>query len=195
MKYWELINIKGQSTCCPVDIDQANDDTKVIPSVSMSDIIQTGVATPPPPGFDETSLDDSQISLVVEMLLGFKDKYFSEIPLMDELQKSFVWNIPKDIYDVAERIWVQGRPDCLNPIYWFYMFCIDPSIESIAKFLVVAFNAMKNSDFEEVEQLADRYDDLNDIETDDDEDSYEEDDEIVPFAFDENNEEEEDENE
>lgn len=191
MKYWDMVKVPNHTAICPPTSVQncvVNDNTNT--NTDINTIIQNTTAIPAPSAFNQTSLNDDQISTLVSMLLEYKEKYFSEIPLMDELQKSFVWNLPEEVFNTAKRVWETGRPDCLNPVYWFYMFCVEPSIEAIAKFILVAYNAMKDSDFDCVESLADDYDDMNDVEHDESDESIanvEEDedyidDDIVSFA-------------
>lgn len=179
MKYWDMIKIPKQYNAY-VEQHLSNDANQQQPMQSNqidSALMQNQPVVSAPSDIENTSLDDSQISMLTSMLLEYKEKYFSDIPLMDELQKSFAWNIPKDVFKVAERVWTLGEPDCLNPIYWFYMFCIDPCVESIAKFILIAYNAMKDDDFDKVESLADDYDEMmNDESVNDDND-----DDIVSF--------------
>lgn len=163
MKYWDMIKVVGHPISCPVTPQQPYNSSN-----DPGNTVSVDVAT---------SLDEYEVSKVMDMMMVFKDKYFSEIPIMGELQKSFVWNIPKELYDLSRSVWETGKADGLNPIYWFYMFCIEPSPEAIAKFIVTAYNAMKDTEFDEIEALADEYDVLNDI------DDYEvDDDDIVSFA-------------
>ena len=147
MKYWELI--------------KTTDRPETFLNVNKS--------TPTPPGFDETILDDEEVNEVLSMLLEFQEKYFKDMPLADTLEQRFVWNLPKSIYKAAMRVKDFQLIDCLNPLYWFYIFCTADPWEMLPKFLITAVNAITDDEFDTIEKMADEYDKNREEEPDDSE--------------------------
>lgn len=110
-----------------------------------------------PPNFDSYSLNDDQISQVLSWLLKFQEKYFPNTPLAETLHQDFMWNIPKEIYEAAYDAEMYGYPDMLNPIYWFYMFCMDSPHDMIGEFIMAAINNISDEDSEVIASHAKEY--------------------------------------
>lgn len=136
MKYWDLIKTRN--------------DHHVVKNV-----IQNA-----PAGFNETILGDSEVNEVLSMFLEFQSKYFSKTPLADTLEKKFIWNIPKHVYDLANKVKSCDLPDAMNPIYWLYGLCTEDPELMLSEFLITAINAVSNEDYSEIEKQASEYDDL-----------------------------------
>lgn len=128
-------------------------------NVDIANIIKNSEPQEAPPEYDNNELDDDQIAEVLNTMLAFQDKYFSATPLNSELVEKFVWNIPKDIYKMHLHVkdWL---PDAMDPIYWFYLFCMKNPQEAMGKFLVQAINSVSDKEFEEISQNADEYDEM-----------------------------------
>lgn len=128
-------------------------------NVDIASIIKNSKPQEAPPEYDNNELDDEQIAEVLNTMLAFQDKYFSATPLNSELVEKFVWNIPKDIYKMHLHVkdWL---PDAMDPIYWFYLFCMKNPQEAMGKFLVQAINSVSDKEFEEISQNADEYDEM-----------------------------------
>lgn len=144
MKYWELI--KTTKMLSPVTV------------VQPSSVNTTYTA---PPGYDETILGDEEVNEVLSMLMEFKEKYFSEIPLSDTLEQRFVWNLPMSIYKAAINSKNKGEPDCVNPLYWFYLFCVEDPGFAVGKFMITAVNIMTDDEYAVLEKYAEDYDEYN----------------------------------
>jgi len=172
MKYWDMLKVSDPPVIQqPVVVPEPNiqsvetktDDKYVELSDNVKKIMEmindiSNKNNEPPQGYDATSLKDNEIADVLTWLLEFRDKYFKEIPLAEVLQKSFVWNIPREVYEMAVKVTEYDYPDCLNPMFWFFIFCIDMDEYSISKFIILADNAMSDEDREMIEQFADEYD-------------------------------------
>ena len=128
-------------------------------NVDIASIIKNSEPQEAPPEYENNELDDDQIAEVLNTMLAFQDKYFSATPLNSELVEKFVWNIPKDIYKMHSHVkdWL---PDAMDPIYWFYLFCMKNPQEAMGKFLVQAINSISDKDFDEISQNADEYDEM-----------------------------------
>lgn len=181
MKYWELINVGGKTSAPTSAPQQAETPAVVDIPEELSDNVKKIMAfmeemknkdNTAPAGYEDTTLNSGEIVDVVTMLLDFQEKYFKDVPLTDTLQKNFIWNIPREVYDAANKMRALGEPDCLNPIYWMYLTCLEDPEYMIAKFIVLAVNSVTDEEFERVSELADMYDEDNGITyPDDDEDT------------------------
>ena len=129
-------------------------------NVDIANIIKNSEPQEAPPEYENNELDDAQITEVLNTMLAFQDEYFSATPLNSELVEKFVWNIPKDVYKAHLYVKDHELPDAMDPIYWFYLFCMRNPQEAMGKFLVQAINSMSDTDFEEISQDADEYDEM-----------------------------------
>lgn len=89
-----------------------------------------------------SELTDDEISDIMSYMLMLHDKYFNDIPLKNELCKQFVWNIPRDIYEVHLKIQEYDYPDYLDPLMTFYMFIIDSPDTYIPQFISRMYDIM-----------------------------------------------------
>ena len=129
-------------------------------NVDITNIIKNSEPQEAPPEYENTELNDDQIAEVLNTMLAFQDKYFSATPLNSELVEKFVWNIPNDIFNAHVYVKDHCLPDAMDPIYWFYLFCMKNPQEAMGKFIVQAINSMSDKDFEEISQNADEYDEM-----------------------------------
>lgn len=89
------------------------------------------------PVLEETSLDDDETTEVLSYLLKLQDEYFgSSLPLADELCKKFVWNMPREVYELFKDSIDYDTPDALNIMTLFYAFCMkDLTRTGMCKFI------------------------------------------------------------
>lgn len=160
MKYWELVRVDKT----PSDPVKTNDSKKVDISDMSDDIkqildyVKNNQTTVVQTTSQQTTLDTTQVNNVLAWLLEYQEKYFVDIPLPDSLDKNFVWNIPKKIYDAAEKNKLLDEPDVLNPLFWFYCMLLEEPEDMISKFILNAVNAITDDDEKKIENLADQYD-------------------------------------
>ena len=138
----------------------AGDIASYTPNIDIANIIKNSEPQEVPPEYENTELNDDQIAEVLNTMLKYQDEYFSATPLNSELIQPFVWNIPKDIFDAHVYVKDHCLPDAMDPIYWFYLFCMKNPQEAMGKFIVQAINSMSDTDFEEISQDADEYDEM-----------------------------------
>ena len=138
----------------------AGDIASYTPNIDIANIIKNSEPQEAPPEYENTELDDDQIAEVLNTMLKYQDEYFSATPLNSELIQPFVWNIPKDIFNAHAYVKDHELPDAMDPIYWFYLFCMKNPQEAMGKFIVQAINSMSDTDFEEISQDADEYDEM-----------------------------------
>lgn len=167
MKYYELLRdpSMGAKTSAPIEVITESPDSKKIDDISenVAKIMafmesQRNKNNDPPPGYDNTILNEKQIPDVLSMLLGFQKKYFSTTPLAKELEQKFVWNIPLNVYKAATKAKDKGWPDCLNPLYWFYIFCTKEPGDMLGRFMITAVTSISDEDYDLLEAHAKEYD-------------------------------------
>jgi hypothetical protein len=68
-----------------------------------------------------------------------------------------MWNIPREIYDAACTAEDYCYPDALNPIFWFYMFCLENPHDMIGQFITKAINSITDEDILVIKNHAKEY--------------------------------------
>lgn len=138
----------------------AGDIASYTPNIDIANIIKNSEPQEAPPEYENTELDDDQIAEVLNTMLKYQDEYFSATPLNSELIQPFVWNIPDDIFNAHVYVKDHCLPDALDPIYWFYLFCMKNPQEAMGKFLAQAMNSISDDDYEKITENADEYDEM-----------------------------------
>ena len=107
-----------------------------------------------------TTLTEQEVNNVMERLLEYQEKYFQDIPLPPDLDKNFVWNVPKKVYNASMKNRLLDQPDCLDPLYWYYCMLLDEPEDMLPKFILSAVNViMADDDLSTlIEEKADEYD-------------------------------------
>lgn len=84
------------------------------------------------------SLTVEEVREVVLYLKKIQSIYFPTIPIKSNLSRSFVWNLPREIYDAFKNADIQeGVPDIANPLFMFYILCVDEPFYAMDKYLAV----------------------------------------------------------
>lgn len=175
MKYWHMIAVDTPSNSTDVThttsvdvVDEAGNENQNSVNEKldmMTDILSiikqqtSGVYS------EETNLDEKQVSEIIDFILIVKDKYFSDIPLSTKLTRNFIWNIPEEVYKAFRNAQDYMRPDILNPIILFYIFCTDCPDEAMGKFITILVNLAANS-AEDIWKMSEEWD--NQFEDEDD---------------------------
>lgn len=122
-----------------------------------------------PADVEDTNLDDEAINDVLSRLLDLQEKYFPDIPLSNELCKKFMWNIPRHVYEASKRVQLYGEPDVLDPIFFFYIFCVgELDTMTLGKFVCTVLNSVDEDDYVHITTLNGEYDNcLKENENDD----------------------------
>lgn len=82
-----------------------------------------------------TLLGEDEVDDIMTYMGELETKYFSDIPLAEELNMEFVWNIPKYIYDDMCTASNNNVPDVLNPMFPFYIYLTPCPGEAMATFI------------------------------------------------------------
>ena len=92
---------------------------------SINDILTGGKPVPPPEYVEKCALKDEEISKVRSYILEIWKKYFSDYTLSKDMEQMFIWNIPRSVYKTFDDCVTYMKPDTVNPLFWFFMYCID----------------------------------------------------------------------
>lgn len=111
-----------------------------------------------------TTLNDDQVNFVVTYMLKMHDKYFKEFGLSQNVTPEFIWNIPKEICELSQKLDDYGYSDRINPLFWLYMFCIDIDEYSYAKTLKTMIDEFDQKSYTELSEITDAYEEANENE-------------------------------
>lgn len=106
---------------------------------------------------------DEQINEIMSYLLKLQEEVFgNDIPLNKDLCKSFVWNIPDDVYKAFRNSIDYGDPMITNPITLFYLFCSECPDDFMPAFLLRIYELiipLKDKLIEAAEDVKQQYED------------------------------------
>lgn len=124
------------------------------------EFIKNGNPNNAPESIEHSQMNDNQAGEIMSTLLKYQDEYFSEVPLSKDLIQPFVWNLPPEVYNAHIDAKDLEYPVVMDPLFWFYIFCMNNPKEAMAKFITLAFNALDNEDAGKIEEMADEYDNM-----------------------------------
>ena len=86
---------------------------------------------------NKTELTENEACEIAEFLCECHDKYFSNFPLSENLSKNFIWNIPREMYDIFSylREMDDEKYDIINPIMYLYIFCAENPFMMLTEFM------------------------------------------------------------
>lgn len=126
----------------------------------IMEFIKNGNPNNAPDSIEHSQMDDNQAGEIMSTLLQYQDEYFSDVPLSKDLIQPFVWNLPPEVYNAHIDAKDLEYPVVMDPLFWFYIFCMSNPKEAMAKFITLAFNALDNEDAGKIEEMADEYDNM-----------------------------------
>lgn len=130
------------------------------PSSEKDDLSAIIKSIEPPEDIEKTSLNDDETNEVLTYLLYLQEEYFRDIPLKDVLNKKFIWNIPKDVYEAYSASKIREEPDVLNPLFYFYIFCMEEPRFSIGKFVDIMNNLIGPEEMSLIEDKVNLYEEI-----------------------------------
>lgn len=152
----------------PVVVENAANKEDVNSIMSLLTSIKEQIKTPEGCEEPSTLLTEAEVENVLDILITLQDQIFFMTPLSPELVKAFVWNIPRGMYELAMRNYANNDIPALNPLYWFYMFCIDTSDllpeelkMTYAHVVATSIGSVTDEDFDKITELADQFETLN----------------------------------
>lgn len=153
MKLYEVLKV-GAQTSAPTSVSEVDEDAQKLDELNMNvseikyllnDII-TNASTSNSSSVKKSTLTDTEVSEVLTMLEEFNNKYFQNIPLTERFTANFLWNIPRKVYDAAIKAQVRNKPVYFNPIFWFYIMCLDEPEDMIAPFVYEVIENLNKDD-------------------------------------------------
>lgn len=165
----EVIKEPEPVTIVPTPVvENAADKEDVNSIMSLLTSIKEQIKTPEGCEEPSTLLTETEVENVLDILITLQDQIFFMTPLSPELVKAFVWNIPRGMYELAMRNYANNDIPALNPLYWFYMFCIDTSDllpeelkMTYAHVVATSIGSVTDEDFDKITELADQFETLN----------------------------------
>ena len=167
MKYWDIIRVddnksstlQNNKPLLTADFSKMSDNIdEVLAYLKQNNTCFVQVV--PDATSSNTTLTEQEVNNVMERLLEYQEKYFQDIPLPPDLDKNFVWNVPKKVYNASMKNRLLDQPDCLDPLYWYYCMLLDEPEDMLPKFILSAVNViMADDDLSTlIEEKADEYD-------------------------------------
>ena len=162
MHYSQLIKVPNY-----LDTGNHNPVSKVdsIDSAKIDQLIKMfetyGVSSQAPPSLENSELNDDEIDKVLCYLLRLQSEYFNDVPLSRDLCKKFMWNIPRNVYNSFQKAIALDEPDILNPLMFFYIFCVDDPYFAMGKFVNIINNLIGPDEMELIENKIELYDQNN----------------------------------
>ena len=65
-------------------------------------------------------LNSDDVNYITKKLFEYQDKYFSDIPLLTDQRKRFMYNIPRRVLSETYVVEQRGLPDVLSPLFLLY---------------------------------------------------------------------------
>lgn len=116
-----------------------------------------------PEGYEDTNLDDEEIDDIMSTLLSFEEKYFKEIPLSRDLDKKFVWNIPKIVYEAHQ--YANERDDnILDPLICIYALLTEDPLYTMGVYMNILKEEINKNESTIEKSCEEYYKALNDEE-------------------------------
>ena len=169
MKYYTMIDVGShtagiepavQTTVTPVEQPVQIPNNLDSRLDEIVEFIKNGNPNNAPESIEHSQMNDNQAGEIMSTLLKYQDEYFSEVPLSKDLIQPFVWNLPPEVYNAHIDAKDLEYPVVMDPLFWFYIFCMNNPKEAMAKFITLAFNALENEDAGKIEEMADEYDNM-----------------------------------
>lgn len=121
-----------------------------------------------PANYEDTNLDDDEIDDIMSTLLSFEETYFKEIPLCRDLDKKFVWNIPKSVYEAHQ--YANERDDnVLDPLICIYALLTEDPLYTMGVYMKTMKDIIDNNESVIDKSCKEYYEALNEEEENDNE--------------------------
>ena len=151
MKLSDVIKVGAKTSAPTCDVEVSEDSQKLEElNMTVSEIryllndIIVNSNSRNPKSVSKATLTDVEVSEVLTMLEEFNNVYFKHIPLTERFTANFLWNIPRKVFDAAVKAQVMRKPIYFNPIFWFYIMCLDEPEDMIAPFIYEVIENLNN---------------------------------------------------
>lgn len=109
-----------------------------------------------PPEEENTNLNDDEIDDIMSTLLSFEEKYFKDIPLSRDLDKKFVWNIPRIVYEAHEYAHERDE-DALDPLICLYALLTEDPLYTMGVYFESLINNVVEQNGDALRKAYDEY--------------------------------------
>ena len=109
-----------------------------------------------PPEEENTNLNDDEIDDIMSTLLSFEKKYFEDIPLSRDLDKKFVWNIPRIVYEAHEYAHERDE-DVLDPLICLYALLTEDPLYTMGVYFSSLVNDVIDQNGDTLRKSYDEY--------------------------------------
>ena len=116
----------------------------------------------------DDELTNDEVNEILTYISLIHDKYFSDIPLANDLSKLFVWNISRKMYMSMKNGIDKETPDIINPMFYMFIALSEEPGWMIGRFLnIVSEMLIEESDL--IEKMDTEY--LESLEMDNEDDN------------------------
>lgn len=105
---------------------------------------------------EDTNLNDDEIDDIMSTLLSFEEKYFKDIPLSRDLDKKFVWNIPRMVYEAHEYAHERDE-DALDPLICLYALLTEDPLYTMGVYMDALWRDIIDENKEVLSKSYDEY--------------------------------------
>ena len=160
MKYYDVLRV-GAKTSAPTPVVE---DEQIKHVESKIDIILKEIMENKPKEMPSelanSTLKDAEVSEVVDTFCMYHDRFFSQLDLRKRLDPAFIWNIPKDIYNLSHRVRERGETHLLDPLFWFCMYIIADIDYTIGEVVSCMLDSMTEDDIKAIDDNVTLYEDM-----------------------------------
>ena len=141
--------------------NRRSDDTKIDKMMDEISELKQFLQNPStnqfiPPEEENTNLSDDEIDDVMTTLLSFEEKYFKDIPLSRDLDKKFVWNIPRVVYEAHEYAHERDE-DALDPLICLYALLTEDPLYTMGVYFDRLMNEVIDKNEDSLKKAYDEY--------------------------------------
>jgi hypothetical protein len=177
MNYRRLINVGGSETATPAVVEKPVVVEKIIEKevidkdtkdllISIKDLMASRGEEEAPEWMKESTLTDDECAIIESFIMDVQKLYFPDIPLSPTLSRIFIYNIPRPVVDTAMEMHAKGELETLNPLFWFFMCCVDLTPEVFCKILKKVLDQFTTGEYERIKYYIGEEDDESDEEFD-----------------------------
>ena len=177
MNYRRLINVGGSEAATPAVVEKPVVVEKIIEKevidkdtkdllISIKDLMASRGEEEAPEWMKESTLTDDECAIIESFIMDVQKLYFPDIPLSPTLSRIFIYNIPRPVVDTAMEMHAKGELETLNPLFWFFMCCVDLTPEVFCKILKKVLDQFTTGEYERIKYYIGEEDDESDEEFD-----------------------------
>lgn len=170
MKFWDMISC-GDVYSSPQTTQSSAMDAQIVKLTDIVNELKQTVGNGASYENKNTVLNDKEVNQILNRLLELQTKYFSAIPLDENMTKQFVWNIPKDAYKGMRNVLDYPREDIFDPMMVLYLLLSVSPKDAIGQYWMIMNDLIVQNEDEIFADANDYNHSYNYVDTDDDNDN------------------------